>query len=74
MTSSCSQEFAKVPRILVTAEHTHENNMHDAASIWVEDPDKDSFKVCFRELQNFDGIHKNIKIVSQRLYYNHAVT
>ena len=31
--------------------------------MWTEDPNKDSFKVCLREVQNFDGKHEDINVV-----------
>ena len=35
-------------------------------AIWIEDLDKDSFKICLRETKIFDGTHKNITIVSEK--------
>jgi hypothetical protein len=50
--------------VLVTAEHYRRSLKHDAASIWLEDVTSSSFKVCMRELQNFDGPHQDIYVVS----------
>ena len=36
-------------------------------ALWVEDVRRDSFKVCLRETKIFDGLHKNIKVVSEFL-------
>ena len=58
------QDFNTTPRVLVTAEHTRRNVKHDAATVWVENIRTNTFKVCLRELQNFDGQHKDIKVVS----------
>ena len=51
-----------------TAEHNALNNKHDATSVWVEEIKTDSFKLCLRELKNFDGIHKSIKVVGIHFY------
>ena len=50
--------------MLVTAEHTTPFVKHDAATVWVENAKTNTFKVCLRELQDFDGQHKDIKVVS----------
>jgi len=49
--------------VLTTAEHLRNGKEYDAALIWTEDVTKDSFKVCLRELQNFDGKHEDIRVV-----------
>jgi hypothetical protein len=54
--------------VLVTAEHHRRSLKHDAASLWLEDVTSSSFKVCLRELQNFDGPHQDIYVVSTQLY------
>ena len=33
-------------------------------AVWMEDSRKDSFKICLKESKIFDGVHKNIKVVS----------
>ena len=52
-----------VPIVLVTAEHVRTGKEYDASLIWTEDPNRDSFKVCLREMQNFDGKHEDIVVV-----------
>jgi len=56
-------KFKDEPVVLITAEHLRTGKEYDAALIWTEDVTKDSFKVCLRELQNFDGKHENINVV-----------
>ena len=53
------------PVVFVTAVHERLGVKHDASTTWAEDVTKASFKVCVRELQNFDGAHERIKIVSK---------
>jgi len=48
----------------VSAEHEKRGVKHDASSVWVEDVTTTSFKICIRELQNFDGAHQSIHVVS----------
>ena len=50
--------------MLVSAEHKRRGVRHDASSVWVEDVTTTSFKICVRELQNFDGAHQSIHVVS----------
>ena len=54
----------------MTAEHLRTGREYDASLIWTEDPNKDSFKVCLREMQNFDGKHEDITVVC---FKNHIV-
>ena len=56
-------KFKETPVVLVTAEHLRTGKEYDASLIWTEDPNKDSFKVCLREMQNFDGKHEDINVV-----------
>ena len=58
--------FKEDPVTLVTAEHVRTGKRYDAALIWTEDTTKTSFKVCLREMQNFDGKHEDIYVVSFR--------
>ena len=58
--------FKEDPVTLVTAEHVRTGKKYDAALIWTEDITKTSFKVCLREMQNFDGKHEDIYVVSFR--------
>lgn len=55
--------FKEDPVTLVTAEHVRTGKKYDAALIWTEDTTKTSFKVCLREMQNFDGKHEDIYVV-----------
>jgi len=57
-----SSKFKSAPTVLVSAEHERRGARHDASSIWVEDVTTTSFKICVRELQNFDGAHHSIHI------------
>ena len=34
-------------------------------AVWMEDSRKDSFKICLKESKIFDGVHKNIEVVSK---------
>ena len=47
----------------MTAEHLRTGKEYDASLIWAEDPNTDSFKVCLREMQNFDEKHEDITVV-----------
>ena len=53
-----------MPTVVVSAEHERRGVKHDASSVWVEDVTTTSFKICIRELQNFDGAHQSIHVVS----------
>ena len=63
------EKFKEAPVVLVTSEHLRTGKEYDAALIWNEDVTKDSFKVCLRELQNFDGKHQDINVVSDQIFY-----
>ena len=60
--------------MLVTAEHYRRSLKHDAASLWLEDVTSSSFKVCMRELQNFDGPHQDIFVVSLKLLNQQGIS
>ena len=62
------RKFTSAPTVLVSAEHERRGVKHDASSVWVEDVTTTSFKICVRELQNFDGAHESIHIVSCFVY------
>lgn len=49
---------------MLTAEHKVLDQKHDAATVWVENAGKDGFTACSREMQNFDGLHEKITLVS----------
>ena len=51
----------------MTAENLRTGKEYDASLIWTEDPNKDSFKVCLREMQNFDGKHEAITVVCLKI-------
>ena len=42
-------------------------------AVWLEDFREDYFKICLRETKIFDGIHKNIKIVSKYFIHNFII-
>eukprot|EP00118_Oscarella_pearsei_P018044 m.182299 g.182299 ORF g.182299 m.182299 type:complete len:1104 (+) comp39293_c0_seq12:1544-4855(+) len=54
--------FSSIPYVLVSLQHGNKDLKHDAASVWIDSVSTDSFTVCVRELQNFDGIHQDISI------------
>ena len=58
------KKFKSLPTVLASAEHEWRGVKHDASSVWVEDLTTTSFKICIRELQNFDGAHQSIHVVS----------
>ena len=70
--------FDSSPHVLVTSEHSRPDLKHDAASTWVEGIKMNAFKVCLREMQNFDGQHKNILVVRNaavaKYRYNETIT
>jgi len=55
-------KFNETPVVLVTAEHLRTGKEYDASLIWTEDTTQGSFKVCLREMQNFDGKHEDIDV------------
>ncbi|XP_078357011.1 uncharacterized protein LOC144641875 [Oculina patagonica] len=57
-----SGTFSSAPHVLLTAEHTKLDLNHDAATVWVENATAEGFSACLREMQNFDGLHENIKV------------
>lgn len=60
----CQQDqFETTPVVLVTAEHLATGNEYDSSLVWIEDTTRTSFKVCLREMQNFDGKHEDIYVV-----------
>ena len=63
------EKFKEAPVVLVTSEHIRTGKEYDAALIWTEDVNKGSFKVCLRELQNFDGKHEDINVVRGQMFY-----
>ena len=57
-------KFPQSPYVLVSSKHTYSGRKHDAATVWAENIEKGKFTVCLREMQNFDGMHENITVVS----------
>ena len=57
----------------MSPEHERRGVKHDASSVWVEDVTTTSFKICVRELQDFDGTHESIHIVSCFVYLSCAL-
>lgn len=55
--------FSAIPSVLLTAKHVALKRKKDAATLWTEDITRTSFQICIRELQNFDGFHRNISVV-----------
>ena len=66
---SISNEDLENYRVYTTAHHV-KNNYHDAMTVWTEkapsteSPTETDIRICARELQNFDGKHEGIVIVS----------
>ena len=60
----CFQPFLSPPVILVTPSHQIPERPQDAMAVWMEDWRKDGFKICLKESKIFDGVHKNIEVVS----------
>ena len=59
------QYYATPPHVFLTVFHTAENdqNRHDAAIVWAENVNGKSYDACLRELKNFDGVHRHVKVV-----------
>ena len=53
----------------MTVDHHHAGLKRDAASIWLEDITRSSFKICLRELQNYAGSHEDIYVVCITLLF-----
>ena len=62
-------QFSKEPSVFVTVAHHHAGLKRDAASIWLEDITRSSFKICLRELQNYAGSHEDIYVVCSILHF-----
>lgn len=61
----CFQRFLSPPVILVTPSHQTPEGPQDAMAVWMEDSLRESFKICVKESKIFDGVHKNIEVVSK---------
>ena len=55
--------FDSPPNVLATLRHSVPGVRRDAATLWTKDVGTQSFSLCVRELQNFDGAHENVSIV-----------
>ena len=58
------QRFLSPPIILVTPSHQFLKRPQDALAVWIENSGEQSFDLCAKETKIFDGVHRNIKIVS----------
>ena len=52
--------------MFVTVVHPDAKGRHNAMNVWVDKITTGGFRVCMREFANFDGIHKNLKVVSNK--------
>ena len=55
--------FDSPPIILATLRHSVPGVRRDAATLWAKDVRTRSFSLCVKELQSFDGAHRNVSIV-----------
>ena len=63
------QKFPYVPKVLATVRHASISMPQDAMNMWIEELQKDHFRVCLREVKTFDGKHQNIKVVSWSVFW-----
>ena len=72
---SLSRNSADV-NVYTSIEHPRKMNYQNAMTVWTEITRRSSYtkdvRVCARELQNFDGIHKGIIVVSIFLLFDHV--
>ena len=52
----------------MTVAHHDAGLKRDAASVWLEDITTASCKICLRELQNYEGSHEDIYVVSKQFF------
>ena len=57
--------FQIKPQVFVTVQQEHSDRPYDSMNIWLEDITKNGFVVCLREFMAFDGIHSDLKVVSE---------
>ena len=62
------EPLAKEDTVIVSVEHGRKEQYSDAMTAWIErsasnNSDHRLMRICSRELQNFDGYHRNISIV-----------
>eukprot|EP00111_Clytia_hemisphaerica_P020369 TCONS_00060002-protein len=54
------------PRIMVSVEHQQPRAFRNAMTAWIEQHARNNgsteYRICARELQNFDGVHRDIKV------------
>ena len=62
------KRFVTPPIVLATPSHQFPERPQDAMAVWLEDLTEHSFKLCLREVKIFDGLHRDIKIVSKMFY------
>ena len=67
--------------VIASVEHPKRNNFQNAMTVWTEVTrhqgwysDYENIRICARELQNFDGAHKDIKVVSTFYSIKHATS
>ena len=61
------QPFLSPPIIIMTPSHLVSDRPQDAIAYWLEEQNETSFKFCYTETKIFDGLHQNIKMVSELL-------
>ena len=61
------QPFPSPPTIIVTPSHLVPDRPQDAIANWLEEQSETSFKLCYSETKIFNGLHQNIKMVSELL-------
>ena len=49
--------------MFVTPLNSPQGHRRDAAVAWAEDVSKEGFRVCLRELKNFNGAHRKVRVV-----------
>jgi len=53
-------------RVIVAISHSKPKSYQNAMTVWTDIiPFEYAFKICARELQNFDGIHEGVLVVSR---------
>ena len=56
---------------MVSVEHRQPRVFRNAMTAWIEKNVRNNgsteYRICARELQNFDGVHRGIKVVSSTL-------
>ncbi|XP_032232381.2 uncharacterized protein LOC116614912 [Nematostella vectensis] len=58
-----SERVTAIPTVFVTVAHEGRvGRGNDASTVWTEDVTVEDFKLCLRELKNFDGAHREIKV------------